>query len=566
MRGNGLLAAWMVGVVSCSGIFADDAIDSLSVIPGEAMAFVCIPNPQALDADIQTSITKLGLGGMVPLPGNSVLSMLEAQAPPLQKMDANKPLAVVVMPADTLPGLNKSQAMLIPCDDPESIIQEFNGQQADNGSWTVNVFGTELQADVRQKHLILAERAELVQGIKKSSKTMGDLLPAPVRMGMADLDLIIGLNLAKLSSLVEPLIESRLFPILESQAESSLEKQSVEINKRQIKQLLEGMETMIIGLRLEESGLAFRLTGSVKAGSELSKSTHMRVTDESLLKGLPSERWSIVSGQVADEMQMQAQFDNLQPMLEAFKSSDGVDESTLASLQDTLKKWLLGSRGYQMSLTPLSENSDGVVGICMVVHCQDSQQWLQQTEEAIRLGRELASTADNEATEFLNAFSVTTSDGIVVMEIDMSQLDAIDEDQQEMIAGVLGSEAILRMKAVGPDRVLMSFGGGVERLAELEQGMAKNGDPQSAGINDISEFLPAQRNSVTYVFVDQTVELVRRVLMAMDEEDLPFPTPQVDVPIAVTATGGENWWRADFVVPMDVISAGRDIAMTMLGQ
>ena len=55
-------------------------------------------------------------------------------------------------------------------------------------------------------------------------------------------------------------------------------------------------------------------------------------------------------------------------------------------------------------------------------------------------------------------------------------------------------------------------------------------------------------------------------MVAMDEEDLPFATPQVETPIAVTGTGGENWWRADLVVPMEVIAAGRDIAMTMMGQ
>ena len=345
-----------------------------------------------------------------------------------------------------------------------------------------------------------------------------------------------------------------------------MQKQSVELNKQQIKMLIEGMETMIIGLRLEESGLALRFAGSVKPGSELAKSTHMKVTDESILKGLPVERWAIVSGQVADETQMQAQVDNLEPMFEVYKSADGVDPKKLASLQDSLKKWLLGSRGYQLSVSPLDEDGNGVVGVSGVAKCQDSREWLRLTEETVRLGKELASTADGEAADFFNAFRVSSSDGVVAMEIDLSQIDEIDEDRQEMIANVIGSDTTLRMKAVGPDRVLMSFGGGATRLASLEKGMKENGQNESAWMKEIDEFLPATRNSVTYVFVDRSIELVRRVLVAMDEEDLPFATPQIETPVAVAGTGGENWWRADIVVPMDVIAAGRDIAMTMMGQ
>ena len=179
MRAKGWLAAWIGCVVVSGSLWADDAIDSLSVIPGDAVGFVCIPNPKSLDADVQTSITKLGLAGAVPLPGNSVLSMLEAQVPPVQKMDATRPLAVVFMPADSLQGLNKSQAMLIPCQDPKALIQEFNGKQGDNETWDVSVMGTNLQASVRQKHLVLAQGAELVQQIKDSSESMADSAPSP---------------------------------------------------------------------------------------------------------------------------------------------------------------------------------------------------------------------------------------------------------------------------------------------------------------------------------------------------------------------------------------------------
>ena len=64
------------------------------------------------------------------------------------------------------------------------------------------------------------------------------------------------------------------------------------------------------------------------------------------------------------------------------------------------------------------------------------------------------------------------------------------------------------MKAVGPDRVLMSFGGGAERLAMLEQGINGKEQIDSAGMKEVDEFLPATRNSVTYLFVDRTIDLV----------------------------------------------------------
>ena len=324
-----------------------------------------------------------------------------------------------------------------------TLIQAFDGKQGDNGIWEVNVAGTSLQAAVRGDHLVLAKGATLVQEIKESSETMADKLPTPVREGMTDLDLIIGINLAKLSGMVQPLIEGQLFPLLESQATSSMEKRSVEVNKQQIKMLVEGMETMVIGLRLEASGIPLRFAGSVKSGSKLAESTHMRVTDAPLLQGLPAERWAIVSGQVADEIQMKAQADNLAPMFEVFKSADGVDQKKLAGIQESLEKWLLGSRGYQMAISQLSEDSDGVVGVSVIAQCEDSREWLRLSEATVRLGRELASTADDERPLSSTPSASPVRMGVVAMKVDLSQIDEIDEDQQDMIANVIGSDTTI---------------------------------------------------------------------------------------------------------------------------
>jgi hypothetical protein len=385
--------------------------------------------------------------------------------------------------------------------------------------------------------------------------------------GLDQMDIVVGVNIDKLSTIVGSMLQDKFAELLELQAESELDKKSAELQKKQIERLMDGMRTMVIGLRIEDDGIMLHMAGSVKEGSELSESVHMPVTANSLLNGLPKENWAMAIGQLADEKQMRNQNKSLDEMFEVYQATEGIDKEELGRLRKKVETLTLMYRGYRGAVVPL-ETADGVVGVHMIADFEDSNQALTLTKEIFELGKVLVGDVDEKIATIFEAVEFESDGDVSVLNVNLEKIEQIDEDQLEMIEAVIGPEVAIRMLKLDDKRVLMSFGGGQDRLQKLAKDSA---DPvisreKHAGLEPLSAFLPAERNSVTYIFVAQMIELGRAVLNALDEDDLPFPTPEVTVPVAVTATGGENWWSVDAVIPMEVIKAGRDIGMTMLGR
>lgn len=564
MRLRWMCALCIFGVLSPGWLVAGEPSESLDSIPSEAAAFICIPNPEALDADVQSVIQSLGLTGMVPLPNNSILTLLQAQLPVMQNMDADEPLIIAIMPGDDITEMNNTQVLMIPSENPKGMIDQLEGSESD-GAWTVSIKGKNLSANTRDDYLLLADRAAILKDLEESKSAMQSTVAAPVAAGMADLDIIVGLNMPVLADAIEPWLEENFYPLMESQASTDLEKKSVALQKKQFSRLLQGLNMFMMGARMEDDGLAFRMVIGVKEGSEISKSMHMAVSSESLLKGLPAEAWALASAQVMDKKQAQAQLKSLDEMFEVYEEADGVDSAKLTKLRESVAKCVEMSRGYRMSISPSGDDAEGVFGMTVIAAAEDSQEWIEEVSNTFTLSKEVLGGLGEDASDYLNAIAMEEQGDAAVFSVDLSQVDDLDEDQVDMITELVGSDMAFRMKALNDTEVLISLGGGAARLETLANSTDTSALAQHPGIKELAEFLPTERNSITYVFVDQCIELARKVLVAIDEDDLPFPTPDVDAPIAVSATGGKNWSMVDIVIPMEVIEAGRDIGMTIMG-
>ena len=530
--------------------------DALASIPGEAVGFICIPNPEELDQDIKKAIEKLGFSGMVPLPGNSVLTLAQAQVPALKGMDADQPLIVAIMPGDDPTEMDETQVVMIPTEDSKAMLNKLDGSESD-GAWSVKVMGKSLVADTRDGYVLLADRKEILDDVESSEQAMDKVMMAKVAAGMSDQDLVVGLNVSALSGVIEPWLEDNFYPMMEAQAKTDLQKEQMKLQRKQFGRLLEGLRTMLVGLRMEDDGLAFRIALGAKEGTELADSMYVAVTDRPLLEGLSGGNWALAGGQVMDAKQAKVQAENLNEMFETYESIDGIDQEKLSELKGKLNAWIKNCRGYRMSLSPSPEGADGVFTTTVIASAEDGKDWMKLTGETFTLAKDLLGDLDEDVSKVLSAVSMQEQGELIDFAIDLSKVDQIDEDQQEMIENIVGADTTIHMKPMSDTEVMITFG------AEAAGGSS---DAESTAINALSDFLPAERNSVNYIFVDQAIEVARKVLIAIDEDDLPFATPEIDEPIAMTATGGENWSMVDFVIPMEVIQAGRDIGMTMMGR
>ena len=540
--------------------------DALAAIPKEAVGFVCIPNPSEFDSDVKRMIESLGFGGMVPLPNNSVLQMMQAQLPAMKDMDQGSPLIVSIMPGDDVTQMNDTQVLMIPTKDPKAMLETLGSEETD-GQLSVSIMNKTLAADTTDNYVLLADRPEILEEVEGSKGTMQSLVAAPVAKGMENLDLVIGLNVAALSDVVKPWLEDNLFPMMQAQANTAVEKESMELNEENLRNLIDGVNTVLVGLRMEEGGIAMRVVFDVIEGSEFAETVHVAVTKDSLLAGLPNENWALAAGQIIDKESIAAQRKNLDQMFSVYENADGVNKEKLTDFRESLGRWLDISRGYRMSISPASESSEGVVDMTMIATSTDSKEWMKLTQETFDKGKAMAADIDeDELTEALAAISMKSKGDEMIIGFDLSEISDIDDDQKDVIENLMGSEIALRMKTLNDKEVLITMGGGAARLAAIAGGSSSGNPEDLKGIKELAAFLPAERNSVTYIFVDQCIELARKVLVAIDEDDLPFITPEIDTPIAIVGSGGDDWTSADIVIPMEVIEAGRDIGMTMMGQ
>jgi hypothetical protein len=116
--------------------------DTLAAIPGEAMAFIAVPNFKQLDSDYQKAVASLGLQPFVPPPMNSLVTALKQRAPMLEKMDDDG--SIIVVHAAAMPDGDEAGGHLSA--KTPSFMEAMNGQPAEGGLWTVNLFGMPMYA------------------------------------------------------------------------------------------------------------------------------------------------------------------------------------------------------------------------------------------------------------------------------------------------------------------------------------------------------------------------------------------------------------------------------------
>jgi hypothetical protein len=189
--------------------------------------------------------------------------------------------------------------------------------------------------------------------------------------------------------------------------------------------------------------------------------------------------------------------------------------------------------------------------------------------------------AEEEAENAEEMFAALTFDkdvetvaGVKVSHLKMdlekvAEMQEADEDELEEFKKFVGKEGVLvRVAAVGDKNVVLTFGGGEPQAAKVIEAAKGNEAPLSknAGIMKVSEQLPKEQAGVMYVSLDRMLTRIKEFQTHMDEEPLPIEVPRLDAPIAMSGTGGDGWGQYDIFIPMELLVAGKNAAMTMMGQ
>lgn len=556
----------------------DPMVDAVAQIPADAMAVLCIPSLKQLDADYKQAIVDLGLQDMVQPPANSLLSLVKGSLPIFAQMDETRPFTVVVMPASNMMEFNQKIAMIVPVGDPKSVVEGMGATAGEGGIYAGSMMGQPAYFGLGEKRMIVAQSDAVAKAIVANPAGLDKIMKADELKSFENLDILLWVNADQTMKTLKPMIEGFMPMLLMSMQSTPSGAKQAEMTKKQIDMLVDGMASMTIGIALDKAGLGLRGGMTSKPGSELAAQSKMKPTTDSLLKGLPGDKYLAAFGQTVDPEQTRAAMKQIDPYLNMLDDVAALDKDKVGQLKGIIKEvfpMMAGARGV---VQMMPGGSAGLIGFSMLIDTPDSAQLIALKVKAFETAKELASTAndpsiDDEAKKMIGALNYKADaeeiGGLKIghLSFDLSQVPDMDEEQRDQLEKVIGKDGLLfRSAAVNDKVVAMTFGGGADYMGKIIETAKKDTAPldANAGIVKVNAQLPKARASVAYISIDQILAAVNRIAKELEEEEIPVTMPALQSPIALASTGGNEWSRFDIVFPTEVLKAGKDAVMGMM--
>jgi len=575
MKRKLVLAALCLSLLLPNAVRADDAIkDALSLVPADAIGFVCVPNIQQLDASFQSTLEKLGLSAFVPPPTNSLAGAMRAFLRMSAGLDDGGALLLVLMPAETPDEFDQKLALLVPATDPKLLLEAMGAEAGEGGTWSLELFEEPIVAAACQKHVALAKNAETVKAVAARTDNITKKLNANELALFEGLKVAAWFDAQRLCQLYQPQIAGlKGMIMMMQQVGGGFGAKQAESTEQAFDLYTEGLRTCLLGLSLDDNGLGLRLGMTTKPGTDLHKMTQVANTEESLLKGLPRGKYMLAGGEIFDPQVMDQVFEHLDPYFEVSEEAETIDAERLGRFKNVLKGWAKLHTAARASIEALPPGPDGLIGATLILGTTDSQKWIEAFTQVVDIGKKIVT--NEQVKQVLDALvhdpRAETSGDVKIhhLKFDLTQLEDTDEEDLEDVFTVIGKEGVLlRLAAADEKTVVVAFGGGAKRMNQVIEQACKPDAPldEDPGIKRVAALLPKSRNSVIYLALDNVVTLVRNIGKVLEEEDeFPLEVGELNAPLAVVGRGGEGWSQADIFVPTELMVAAKDAITTMMG-
>ncbi len=550
---------------------------ALKVIPADAVGFVYVPNVKQVDDDFQQAVTRLGLNMFLQPPEKySLTALLGEHLKASEGLDQGGCLAVVVMPFENAFELPMKVAIVLPATKPTALLDAMGAQVGESGGQTVTVMGQPWQVAVGEKRVVLAMMPDIAKAVAESTKSIDTKFKSADLKMLKDLDVGLWLDATSMISTFRMQIDQFLnLMVTMQQTGGPAAIQQAQASKKMIEKLIDGASSMMLGLSLDDGGLGIRFGMGIKPDSEIATQFAIHSTSETLLRGLPGERYIAAFGQTVNPDQVRASMDSFTPMFAAVKEEEGVDKDAVDRVESMFKEWIVGITGARGSVVTMPPGPDGLAAVNFIIDTKNSKKWLELTgklfDEAIGMA------TDGEIKEYLGFLSHTAgAEEIAGVSIDHYKIDVdglaakeeVEDEDRESIAKVIGKEGlVLRVGAVDGKSVVFGLGGQSRMQRLIEQAKSKESPlDDDEGIKKVSAHLPSKRGSVIYVAFDQVLDLAKNVATALDEEMFPIQLPPMNAPLAIVTSGGDDWVRTDVFIPTDLLIASKNAGFMMLGK
>lgn len=542
------------------------AIDPvLKQIPSDAWGFIVIPSLEGLNNGVNMFQKEVMGQAMMDL-----MAMVSIQMGLEKGLDSKSAAAIFAMDA-TKYG-NQPFAVLLPATDTKELMANFTPAAEENGITPCDINGEAFFARVSGKFVMLTQSKELATAVgEMKSSVEGGLTPARKKL-LGDRLLSACIPVGRLVEVYKEQIVGmfQMMQAMSGQASSQPSDDTQEMIK-QIKQ----MEWLDVHLGFDSAGLA--LTGVITPvkGSDMEDMTKKLKGSDALLKGLPGEAFAIAAGfAVPQDEKAYAQVDNMvKRALESPMMGEKPEmKQALTAMYDKVRSMAKTISRGAMCVLPVAEGGDGVFGLSAIIDTEDSAKILEGIgtlkDDAMKAAKgnadaekALAAMDHKKDAEEIESVKVNH------FTIDPTKEEGMDEEEIAHMKKVIGSDGIaIRMAAADGKHVVMGLGGGKKHFADVIKAAKSgaNGLGDEKGVMAMTKSLPGRRTAELYIDVDTAARLVKRLLVAVGEQD-PIPSvPDIAAPVAIVTSVDGAISRSDFVVPMEVIRGVRGMVMSSM--
>lgn len=561
----------------------------LKAIPKDAAGMIVIRNLAELNQDIvgvaRTLGFVLGPNGMFPAPLDWVKEMVGVT----EGLNENDGLAFVFLnasKAESLEAMSANTVLMVPTKDHEKVIASLQGVSAEEaGLFQVSLMGEPAYAAPKGDYLLLGESAPVVTAAIRSPGGIHEGMSPDRIEAYKSNDLFAWLVTANVSENVQKELGNMLTGMMMIANPSDVE--AAQQTTEQLMTFVEESSAYSLGLAIDQRGLSFHFFFRAKDGTKLAGQLKgAQVPKHPLLMGLPNEPVVLAVGATAAQSdQTESQLRNaLDRLLDENQPPAGVSGEQVKSLKDMLVSLTTGVEWISVSVPNFpAEAGKGIVGFTAVMKVKDTGKWMSQAKKSFETGKQMiiaaakseegveAEAVDQAAQGVQWKAKAETIAGAQVDQIvfDLSKFPDMTEEDTQQMKVILGPEGLmLRVLQVENDYLVLGFGGGGERLANVVELIKKGEAPLSTSdsIQKIAKRLPAaNRIAEGYLNIDQLVSLISTAMMQLGE---PMMIPLVmrnAAPLALTAHKvDDSAQEVHVLLPMELVLSIKDAMMPLM--
>jgi len=595
---------WMGGIAILSAVLtaplavvaqetpATPAVSSslLNVIPKDATAFLAIRHLKELDGKITAFADKLGfkLGGeqaMWPAPLDWVKETLQIG----DGLDDNGGVAIVLLNCaelQTTGAAMSRMALYLPTTKPAAMLEALGAQKQED-IYSLLLAGQPMHAKAGKAHLVLASTPEALREALKTDGGIGQSMPKDRIAAFNQDDLSGWFNFRGISPQVRQEIEG-MFTGLMMMGGAGNPMTAAEQAKNITKFLEEG-DVLAFSVRIDAAkGVTLSGYSSMKPDTEYGRiMAGTKPSAEPLLIGLPDESVIFAFGGASNgsvpgvEDQLRKTFDQIlnEQMFGEIMSSE-----ELKSFKDELVQLLVQVDAINMSAAGLpAEGGGGMIGGVSVITVKDSRKWQEQArglfanvKKIILKAAEQPDITEEELKAVDAAIQIKENAeklGDAVVDhfvVDLRQIPDLTEEDIAEVEAVIGKEGVLvRIVAMDPKHVVISFGGGAKRCQDIMNNVSQGKAPLADNkfIKMVADRLPkGPRLSEGYLHLENLLKLVIDISNQLNE---PFPFPLMipeTAPLSFTNVKvSDTAQQIDLLIPMETITTAKTAIEPLLG-